>query len=66
MILVEFCFTPSSQRTKESDSHLCKNGFDAKELGKKLIQALELKQVEISWETSTTKEYFIINKPNKL
>ncbi len=66
MILVEFCFTPSSQRTKESDSHLCKNGFDAKDLGRKLIQALNLNTVEISWKTSTTKENIIINKPKQL
>lgn len=66
MILVEFSFILPNEKVKQSDSHLCLNGFDAKDLGKKLIYALDLNQVEITWETSTTKENIIINKPQQL
>lgn len=66
MILVEFTFIPGTLRTKESDSHICQNGFEAKHIAKKLIEVLDLNQVEITWMTSTTKENIIINKPNKL
>lgn len=66
MILVEFSFILPTERVKQSDSHLCLNGFDAKDLGKKLIYALDLNQVEITWETSTNKENIIINKPKQL
>lgn len=66
MIMVEFSFILPNEKVKQSDSYLCLNGFAAKDLGRKLIQALNLNTVEISWKTSTTKENIIINKPKQL
>ncbi len=66
MISVEFSFNLPSEIVKQSDSHICKNGFEAKEIGKKLVEVLNLNQVEITWITSTTIENIIINKPKKL
>ncbi len=65
MILVEYSFSLPKSKTKINDSHLCKNGFDAIDLGNKLMKVLGLNKIEITWNTSTTVENTIINKPKK-
>ena len=66
MILVEYSFSLPKNKTKINDSHLCINGFAAIALGTKLMKVLILDQIEITWNTSTTQEYYLIKNPNKL